>query len=180
MKALIARANSPSSAFALFALLLLTLPVIYGPIVGVVIIGAVVIIGLMSFAPEVGAFAARIATAAYRSRVRIAVGAVLFALGVLALVFAGGAAHAADSLMVDLPLPDAVPTSVVGVLAILGGWAVIIGKAAFSAFGVTGVASAVSAFLPQGEPGSAWDKTRTIINFVALNVRNARNQVLKS
>lgn len=179
MKALIARANSPSLAFALFVFSLLALPIIYGPIVGVVVIGAVVGLGLLIFAPEVGAFVSRIVDAAHRSRVRFAVGAAIFTLGALALLFADGAAHAADSLTVDLPLPDAVPTSVVGVLAILGGWAVIIGKAAFSAFGVTGVASAISAFLPQGEPGSTWDKTRTVINWFALNVKNARNVVLK-
>ncbi|WP_428988635.1 hypothetical protein [Methylocapsa aurea] len=176
MKALILpRLHGPSAAFALLSIALTAIVILVSPILG----AALALLVAVILAPKLGAFGARIADVAYRSRVRIVVGAAIFALCVLALLFVGGAAHAADSLTVDLPLPDAVPTSVVGVLAILGGWVVIIGKAAFSAFGVTGVASAASAFLPQGEPGSTWDKTRTVINWLALNVKNARNIVLK-
>jgi hypothetical protein len=132
MKALIARANSPSLAFALFVLSLVALPIIYGPIVGVVIIGAVVSIGLMIFALEVGSFAARIADGAYRSRVRLAIGAAIFALGVLALLFIGGAAYAADAVAapatptVSIPWGDWLAAALAGsgsILALVLSWA---------------------------------------------------------
>ncbi|WP_018265575.1 hypothetical protein [Methylosinus sp. LW4] len=98
MKALIARANSPSSAFALFfASLFVALLLIYGPIVGLVIIGAMTALAALIFAPEIGAFVVRIAETAHRSRVRIIVGTACFTLGVLALLALGGAAHAAEA-----------------------------------------------------------------------------------
>jgi hypothetical protein len=37
------------------------------------------------------------------------------------------------------------------------------------------VAGAIVAIIPQGKPGSALDKFRTVLNYLALNVGNARN-----
>jgi hypothetical protein len=98
MKALISPRLHSHSAVALFvASLLVALPVIYGPIVGVVIIGAMAALAVLIFAPEVGAFVARIVEAAHRSRVRMIVGAACFAIGGLVLFAFGGVAHAAEA-----------------------------------------------------------------------------------
>ncbi len=35
----------------------------------------------------------------------------------------------------------------------------------------------IMAALPQGEPGGAWDKTRTLLNYLANNWGNAKNIV---
>lgn len=37
-------------------------------------------------------------------------------------------------------------------------------------------AAALMAVLPQGAPGSKWDKIRTFVNYVAMNWGNAKNQ----
>ncbi len=40
-------------------------------------------------------------------------------------------------------------------------------------------AAAAMAVLPQGKTGSAWDKIRTVVNYLALNFGNAKNAVKK-
>ncbi len=44
---------------------------------------------------------------------------------------------------------------------------------------VVTAAAAAMAVLPQGKPGSVWDTVRTGINWIALNVGNAKNAVNK-
>lgn len=43
---------------------------------------------------------------------------------------------------------------------------------------LSGAASAIVAWLPQGRDGGWWDKTRTALNWLAHNYRNAKNQRL--
>jgi hypothetical protein len=43
---------------------------------------------------------------------------------------------------------------------------------------LSGAASMIVAWLPQGRDGGWWDKTRTALNWIAHNYRNARNQRL--
>lgn len=38
-------------------------------------------------------------------------------------------------------------------------------------------AAAAMAVLPQGKPGSVWDKIRTVVNFLAMNWGHSKNIV---
>lgn len=40
---------------------------------------------------------------------------------------------------------------------------------------VISAAAAAMAVLPQGKPGSTWDSIRSVVNWLALNVGNAKN-----
>lgn len=42
---------------------------------------------------------------------------------------------------------------------------------------VISTAAALMAVLPQGTPGSSWDKIRTVVNYVAMNWGHSRNIV---
>lgn len=44
---------------------------------------------------------------------------------------------------------------------------------------VVSAAAAAMAVLPQGKPGSTWDNTRSVINYLAMNWGHAKNQVQK-
>ena len=44
---------------------------------------------------------------------------------------------------------------------------------------VIATAAALMAVLPQGPPGSTWDKIRSVVNYVAMNWGNAKNVVQK-
>jgi hypothetical protein len=43
---------------------------------------------------------------------------------------------------------------------------------------LSGLASVIVAWLPQGRDGGVWDRTRTALNWLAHNYRNAKNQRL--
>ena len=40
-------------------------------------------------------------------------------------------------------------------------------------------AATLMAILPQGAPGSTWDKIRSVVNYVAMNWGSAKNEVQK-
>lgn len=42
---------------------------------------------------------------------------------------------------------------------------------------VIAAAAAAMAVLPQGKPGTTWDKVRTFVNYLAMNFGNAKNAV---
>ena len=44
---------------------------------------------------------------------------------------------------------------------------------------VIATAAALMAVLPQGTPGSTWDKIRSVVNYVAMNWGSAKNEVQK-
>ena len=41
---------------------------------------------------------------------------------------------------------------------------------------VIAAAAMLMAILPQGKPGSTWDKIRSFVNYAAMNWGNAKNQ----
>jgi hypothetical protein len=69
---------------------------------------------------------------------------------------------------ITLTIPSEWPHDFVGWASLVWSWLTPIIEA-------TGVASFVTALLPQGTPGGVWDMVRKVLNFVAANFLNARN-----
>lgn len=80
-----------------------------------------------------------------------------------AAVLVACAASAAEQT-VSFTLPDHLPSNPVEWLHFL--------------LELSGAVSMVVAWLPQGRDGGWWDKTRTALNWLAHNYRNAKNQRL--